>query len=163
MVDPKDLRFFEYGMYHLGQRSSRLKVRAEWLLDDHPGPLGQLGLAEHVDDGPERGRRHGEGEQPPRAAADLLLRLLYPPDPRPRRKAACSRPPATPLRSAWTGRTARPPTSHACGTAHRSSRTWPALTRRSGNRAAASRTWRDETSRGAACAWPGLRSPRTGR
>src|ERR1017187_1610379 len=77
MVDPKDLRFFEYGMYHLGQRSSRLKVRAEWLLDDHPGPLGQLGLAEHVDDGPERGRRHGEVEQPPRAAADLLLGFLY--------------------------------------------------------------------------------------
>ena len=77
VVDPEDLRLVEDRVHRLVQLAGGLQVGAERLLDDDPGVAGgQARRAEHAHHRGERGGRHGQVEQPPGRAADLLFRPL---------------------------------------------------------------------------------------
>ena len=92
VVDAEHLGLVEDGVDRRVERPGRREIRAERLLDDDAGVLGEAGRAEHARSTEANAvGRHGEVEQPPRGAADGLLGLA-------------ARPPASGSGSSGVGR-----------------------------------------------------------
>ena len=77
VVDPEDLIFGEH-LVQLGiQRHRARQVGAERLFHDDPGPLDEIGFAEHAHRRQGGAGRHAQVVQPTALAAEFLLRLFY--------------------------------------------------------------------------------------
>jgi hypothetical protein len=72
VVDPVELRLVEVGVDLLVQGAGGGDVVAEGLLDHHPGPLGQAGVGQALDDGAEQERRDLQVEDRGGGAADSV-------------------------------------------------------------------------------------------
>ena len=77
VVDAEDLLLVEDLVDLPVQLAGALEVGPERLLHDHPGPLGEAGLAEGLDHVGGRVRRHAQVVEAPGLARQLALLVPY--------------------------------------------------------------------------------------